>query len=344
MSHLRIKTTRIRVTDVTPAAKGGQSVVIAGTLVPPEEFRELREEELAKLIPKGSKQFLSELVEESGRERLKSLPPEEFKRLVSEWIRKRLPERKVAVKKLEWPRGNAEDLIKFFKSFVNEISLMESLSHPNIIKFLGFVEDVDKGNAWIVIPWEANGNVREFLQSGEWDIPERISLLNILVNSSYRAVITDFGSARARPCVTLNNQSEMPRLADLDDRMAAGHVTSPQVKLSASTLDLTLTGPKFSLRWTAPEVLDDGVQNLSSDMWSIGWICWEIITGKIPFEEFNREAAIISQTIKGKLPPIRKDTQLSHVLMLCGLMSHCWLSQPAKRINASTFQRKVHML
>lgn len=118
MSHLRIKTTRIRLTNVTPATKGGQSVVIAGTLVPPEEFRELRDEEVEKLIPVGSKQFLSELVEEIGPERLKSLPPEGFKKLVSEWIKKRLPERKVAVKKLEWPRGNAEDLIKFFKVLI----------------------------------------------------------------------------------------------------------------------------------------------------------------------------------------------------------------------------------
>lgn len=56
---------------------------------------------------------------------------------------------------------------------------MASLSHPNIIEFLGFVEDMDKGDAWIVLPWEANGNVREFLESGEYDIPERISLVSV---------------------------------------------------------------------------------------------------------------------------------------------------------------------
>ncbi|KIO32084.1 hypothetical protein M407DRAFT_38542, partial [Tulasnella calospora MUT 4182] len=110
------------------------------------------------------------------------------------------------------------------KAFVNELSLMAELSHPNIVKLIGFVEDMEKGDAWIVLPWEANGNVRRFLQSGEWDIPERLSLiedvvtgveylhtrqpsichgdlksLNILVNSSYHAMITDFGSARSKP-------------------------------------------------------------------------------------------------------------------------------------------------
>ena len=57
---------------------------------------------------------------------------------------------------------------------------MSTLSHPNIIALLGFVEDTEKRDAWIILPWEANGNVREFLQSGEWEIPERISLVCVV--------------------------------------------------------------------------------------------------------------------------------------------------------------------
>lgn len=57
---------------------------------------------------------------------------------------------------------------------------MTTLSHTNVIRLVGFVEDMQKGDAWIVLPWEGNGNVREFLQSDEWDIPERISLVSII--------------------------------------------------------------------------------------------------------------------------------------------------------------------
>lgn len=56
---------------------------------------------------------------------------------------------------------------------------MKSLAHPNIVKFVGFVEDEEKGDAWIVSPWESNGNIREFLGSGEWHIPERVSLVSV---------------------------------------------------------------------------------------------------------------------------------------------------------------------
>ncbi|KAG8938709.1 hypothetical protein FRC00_014546, partial [Tulasnella sp. 408] len=169
--------------------------------------------------------------------------------------------------------------------------------------------------------------------------------LNILVNSSYRAVITDFGSARIRRSVARENgedRTSIPRQPPAVGGTVA--LTAPEVKFNPSTLDLTLTGPKFSLRWTAPEVLNDGMQDLQSDMWAMGWICWEIITGRIPFEELDREVAIIMHTMHGQLPAIRKDTELSHVLKLCSIMSDCWRPEPVKRIDASTFQRRVHMM
>lgn len=148
MAGHRIDPSRIKTNNTKPRAKGGQGVVIVATLLPA-----------------------------AG-----AATPE--------------PEKMVAVKKLEWKSEDAERSIKFFKvlfcapyllsailiavqqSFVNELSLMARLSHPNIIKLLGFVEDTQKRDAWIVLPWEGNGNVREFLQSGKWDVPERVSLVS----------------------------------------------------------------------------------------------------------------------------------------------------------------------
>ncbi len=59
---------------------------------------------------------------------------------------------------------------------LNEVSLLATTSHPNIVKLEGFVEDLTKGIAWLIIPWQQNGNIREFLSSGDWEIPERIAL------------------------------------------------------------------------------------------------------------------------------------------------------------------------
>ncbi|KAG8922840.1 hypothetical protein FRC00_006959, partial [Tulasnella sp. 408] len=319
----RIDPIRIKITDTTKYARGGQGVVIVGTLYPPQT--------------------------------------------VKEW----LPELKVAVKKLEWARDDAEDSAEFFKvfvashshlerilntlhqSFANELSLMVNLFHENVIRFIGFVENMEKGDAWIILPWESNGNIKDVVKGMEYlhtrDPPichGDLKSLNILVNSSHRAVITDFGSARIKRSVASemeNNGSEIMRQVLVGDDVAA-RSQPVQVKFDPSTLNLTLTGPKFSLRWIAPEVLCDGMQDLASDIWAIGWICWEIMTDRIPFDELNHETAIIVCTLHGRLPAIRKDSQLSHVLMLCSLMSDCWVPQPTERIDASTLKQKVCLL
>ncbi|KAG8926537.1 hypothetical protein FRC01_008718 [Tulasnella sp. 417] len=253
----RIDSRRIKTTDNRSGVTGGHATVVVGTLIPPEEVRTWMPAQFLKYLFKA----------------------------------------KYAVKKLRWDREDADESEKFFKLFVNELSIMAQLSHDNIVQLAGFVEDMKKGDAWIVLPWEANGNVREFLQSGEWDIPERISLiqdvvagveylhtrqppichgdlksLNILVNSSYHAVITDFGSARKKASadVVEHDASEGPcRASNAEVKKDS---KSPRVKLNPSTLELTLTGPGFSLRWTAPEVLKEEVPDLPSDVWAVGKI------------------------------------------------------------------------
>ncbi|KAG8963977.1 hypothetical protein FRC00_004343 [Tulasnella sp. 408] len=357
MSRYRIDPARIKTGDSAAGTRGGQGVVMVGTLVPPEGLKGLCPEAVEKFFRDGYSESLHDVLKESFRDELKEATPEQVKEAFFVAIKRLLFEQKVAVKRLEWPCNNSGESAKFFKSFVNELSLMASLSHPNIIKFLGFVEDMKEGDARIILPWEANGNVREFLQSGDWDIPERIQdtakgldylhnrdppichgdlkSLNILVNTSYRAVITDFGSARIKRSIASEkkeNRSNLPPQAFVNEDMAA-ELVSPEVKFDPLTLDLTLTGPSFSLRWTAPEVLDDTVQDLPSDMWAMGWICWEIVTDRIPFEELHRPAVIIKHTLDGKLPAIREDTGLSNVLALCNLMSACWISDPGKRLH-----------
>lgn len=55
--------------------------------------------------------------------------------------------------------------------------MMAGLSHANIVKLVGFVEDLEEEKAWIVLSWEPNGNLSEFLATAEWEIPERVSLV-----------------------------------------------------------------------------------------------------------------------------------------------------------------------
>ncbi|KIO28290.1 hypothetical protein M407DRAFT_72016, partial [Tulasnella calospora MUT 4182] len=227
--------------------------------------------------------------------------------------------------------------------FANELRVLDGLDHPHIVKIIGFVEDMKKRIAWLVFPWEANGNVREFLLSGKWELPERVSLIrdvasgleylhsrqppirhgdlksfNILVNSDHRAVITDFGSARI--------QTGAPGLE------------------TATTAELTLTGPSWSFRWAAPEVLNEEEPCLASDMWALGWIAWEVITDNYPFPEAKTNGLITIKVLKGLLPSLYDDDQLSQIGELCYVMVRCWKPEPKERLSAAECQSALQWI
>lgn len=72
------------------------------------------------------------------------------------------------------------NLFAVLEYFIRELKVLRKVSHPHVVKFIGFVEDFANGKAWIVFPWESHGNVREFLKTGHWEIPERISLVRTI--------------------------------------------------------------------------------------------------------------------------------------------------------------------
>lgn len=45
---------------------------------------------------------------------------------------------------------------------------------------------------------------------------------------------------------------------------------------SASTNTITLTGNQYTLRWAAPELLEEDQLSLRSDIWALGWIVYEV--------------------------------------------------------------------
>ncbi|KAG9022190.1 hypothetical protein FS837_006545, partial [Tulasnella sp. UAMH 9824] len=239
----------------------------------------------------------------------------------------------VAVKKLRSDMEIGDD--QALAPFAYEVNLLSELSHENVIKLIGFVEEVGQGVAWMVFLWEKNGNLREFVRSANLELPERVSLLNILVNSECRAIITDFGSARPVDLATA-------AFTDVSSTRAtrAPATDSPRAELAASGEFITMTGPAWTVRWAAPELLEGELPGLVSDIWAFGWICWEAvdklikgITGNFPFDKESDVAAVL-RIAQGDLPIVENDNQLKQIKALCGLMGECWGLNPKERPTA----------
>ncbi|KAG9050170.1 hypothetical protein FS837_007284 [Tulasnella sp. UAMH 9824] len=266
----------------------------------------------------------------------------------------------VAVKKLAL--DGAKDDTRVLGSLARELDLLKSLSHENIVKPIGFVEDAKDGIAWIILPWENNGNLREFLQSADWEFQERVALihdvakginylhdreppmyhgnlksLNVILNPKNKAVITDFGSALCLESVEKDaSEFQGPSVE------AARHPNAepPKVQVAPSGGTITLTGPRWVLSWTAPELQSGRLSDLTSDIWAFGWICWETLTSDFPLNGEDK-IPVVLQTVEGKLPQGQSEGRPEQVKALTNLMVDCWSLDPSKRPTASLCESQV---
>ncbi|KAG8915243.1 Receptor-interacting serine/threonine-protein kinase 2 [Tulasnella sp. 408] len=229
----------------------------------------------------------------------------------------------VAVKKMLISGDTIERILGLT---LREADFLAELANENVISFEGFVEDLSNNIIWLVFPWEDNGNLRDFVASADWAIPERIWLVNILVNSEYRAIITDFGSARRLAAKDVDQEEQGTGRNRLD-------APTFSATLCTSTNTITLTGDRYTLRWAAPELLEEYPSSLQSDIWALGWVAYEVMTNSMPFQGVA-EAMVMRRVIRGDLPPIADDARIMLIKILYSFMMRCWSLDPSKRPTA----------
>lgn len=100
--------------------------------------------------------------------------------------------------------------------------------------------------------------------------------LNVLVTSRNRAIITDLGSARKLESHTMRRKEGSVAPPTKPTTGPAQESELTLVKIEDCGTFITLTGPFYTLRWAAPELLKDEPFSLASDIWAVAWICWEV--------------------------------------------------------------------
>ncbi|KIO25934.1 hypothetical protein M407DRAFT_24784 [Tulasnella calospora MUT 4182] len=266
----------------------------------------------------------------------------------------------VAVKKLKIEKK--DDRERVLKLALREAGFLTELDHGHIIELEGFAADLPNDQIWLIFLWHEHGNLKDFVASQDWEIPERICLIsdvtygvqylhsqdppichgdlksiNILVASDCRAVITDFGSARRLSKTVADMQTTRTE-------KKAEPAPEFQATFCATSGTMTFTGNEYTLRWAAPELLMDEKPGLSSDIWALGWICYEVMTNSVPFENVRKDAIIIKHVIDGKLPSVTDHARMSLIRQLCSLMAGCWSVDPTKRPTAEDCQKSMRWM
>lgn len=223
----------------------------------------------------------------------------------------------MAVKQVSLTQNQSELQKSMVEALQHEMTLLKSLNHENIVRYLGssiseehlniFLEYVPGGSVQTMLssygPFE-EPLIRNFIRQvliglsylhGEDIIHRDIKGANILIDIKGTVKISDFGISKK---ITKNTEE--------------GNEAEKKASRRAS-----LQG---SVYWMAPEVVKQTAYTKKADIWSVGCLIVEMFTGKHPFPNFSQMQAIfkIGTHISPEIPE--------------------WCTQEAKQFLTQTFE------
>ncbi|XP_060963078.1 serine/threonine-protein kinase STY46 isoform X3 [Cannabis sativa] len=204
-------------------------------------------------------------------------------------------------------------LLKFEKKIATGSYSDLKVQHKNVVKFIG--ASTKPPSLCIITEFMSGGSLYDFLkQSGVLplqfllrvaiDVSNGMNYLhqnniihrdlkaaNLLMDENGVVKVSDFGVARVQP--------------------ESGVMTAE-------------TG---TYRWMAPEVIEHRPYDQKADVFSFGIMLWELLTGKLPYENLTPLQAAVGVVHKGLRPTIHEHTDP----ILVELMESCWQKEPSLR-------------
>lgn len=197
-------------------------------------------------------------------------------------------ERDVAVKVLRGDLANDE---KFVKRFQREAKAASSLNHPNIVEMYDVGED--DGNYFIVMEY-VNGKTLKTLikKRGVLSLSETIDIMLQLTS----------GIACAHDRYIIHRDIKPQNVMILEDGRVK--ITDFGIAVALNSAELTQTNSVMgSVHYLPPEQANGSGATVKSDIYSLGILMYELLTGKLPFKGDNAVEIAIKQ-MKDKIPNI----------------------------------------
>ncbi len=231
------------------------------------------------------------------------------------YLARRGSEEPVALKILSGPHT---DDPAFIQRFAQEAAITARLDHPNIVKLLEYGEDPDAGH-YLVMRFVDGKTLREVLhEDGPMSVEEVVDLggqiasaldyahrqgvvhrdlkpENLLCPSPELIILTDFGVARATAGPVLTRTGFLPGTPE----------------------------------YMSPEQLANSAVGPQSDIYALGLVLYEMLTGESPFHSENVAETISRQAYQMPPPPSRLRPEIPRQLDLVVL--RCIEKDPRQR-------------
>lgn len=210
-----------------------------------------------------------------------------------------------------------------FKTFENEISLMQKLSHPNIIKLYGVIKG--ESYCYLIIEYCNGGDLNHYITNNKKPFSEK-EIQNFIIQ---------IGSALQY----LSENSIAHRDLKPHNILLTCDAGVMQFKIAdfgfARFLQTTANTYCGSPSYMAPEIILGTSYNAAIDMWSLGIIIYQLITLNVPFQTATNENDIKSILIRNKISYIAIPSGYSVSNELRNLVSGLLTVSPNSRLTIS---------
>lgn len=199
-------------------------------------------------------------------------------------------DRKVAVKVL---RGDLAGDEKFVRRFQREALSASSLSHPNIVEIYDVGED--DGNFYIVMEFIEGKTLKQLIKKrGVLSLSETIDIMLQLLDALATAHDSYIIHRDIKPQNIMIKESGLVKITDFGIAMALNSV------------ELTQTNSVMgSVHYLPPEQASGKGSTIRSDIYSLGILMFEMLTGKMPFKG-DSAVEIALKHMKEPLPSVRE--------------------------------------
>ncbi|CUA75361.1 Putative serine/threonine-protein kinase/receptor R818 [Rhizoctonia solani] len=203
----------------------------------------------------------------------------------------------------------------YHKRAAREIYTWSKCRHPNVLPLIGLA--VFHDCLAMISRWEENGSLLQYLSRDP--SADRCSMSTSICDGLAYLHENDIVHGDLKGANILISQDGTPMLMDFGN---------------ASLLDATLqftqtnTGPTYSLRWTAPEILaGTSSHSAAGDIYSLGMTILEAFTAQIPYAGRHDYSLIVRVVIEKKVPDRPQDAIPANSIdgdKLWAILNKCW--------------------
>ena len=223
-------------------------------------------------------------------------------------------EREVAIKIIRRGAFPPDDLDRILKRFEREAKSLARLSHPHIVKVLDSGEH--DGSPYLVLEYLPGGTLKERLNGAmPWD--QAVALLLPIAHALHYAHQQGFIHRDIKPANILLAADGQPMLSDFGIAKLLTH---------EETQTLTGTGMGVGTpEYMAPEQGMGGEADVRSDIYALGVVLYEMVTGRKPFQGETPLAVVFKHVNE----PLEKPSRLVR-----------GLSRPVERVLLKALAKK----